>query len=100
MEYRILFYSFRNQFMYSNNERKRKWPHHRMNQKSRGFDYKMSKHTFDFNEKLAKVMMANSADASEEEALWALQESGESGCERRHCSLGRQKAKGKENYSN
>jgi hypothetical protein len=38
----------------------------------------MSKHTCDFNEKLAKVMMANSADASEEEALWALQESGES----------------------
>jgi hypothetical protein len=41
-------------------------------------DYKMSKNISDFNEKLAKVMMANSADASEEEALWALQESGES----------------------
>jgi hypothetical protein len=37
----------------------------------------MSKNTFDFNEKLAKIM-ANSADASEEEALWALRESGES----------------------
>jgi hypothetical protein len=61
------------------------------NQKSRGMqvrlcchffpkliDYKMSKNISDFNEKLAKVMMANSADASEEEALWALQESGES----------------------
>jgi hypothetical protein len=41
-------------------------------------DYKMSKNTSDFDEKLAKVMTANSVDASEEEALWALQESGES----------------------
>jgi hypothetical protein len=41
-------------------------------------DYKMSKNTSDFDEKLAKVMMANSVDASDEEALWALQESGES----------------------
>jgi hypothetical protein len=40
-------------------------------------DYKMSKNISDFDDKLAKVM-ANSADASEEEAFWALQESGES----------------------
>lgn len=34
VEYRIFSYSFPNQFMYSNNERKRKWPSHHMTQKA------------------------------------------------------------------
>jgi hypothetical protein len=34
VEYRIFSYSFPNQFMYSNNERKRKWQSHHIRQKA------------------------------------------------------------------
>jgi hypothetical protein len=34
VEYRIFSYSFPNQFMYSNNERKRKWQSHHITQKA------------------------------------------------------------------